>query len=140
MYLMQPLKICQFRFRYTVCIQIYDDLLSQSSVFRKIPVQNMLNFAYDRTVTSHISDDELENGSCSGKYGYVAKYFEHAELCSDFMPHALTLSFLFPFYGMEWHTQSKRSRQMKKLPTYLPTYLTTYLPTHPPCIFMIIVK
>ena len=30
------------------------------TVFRKIPVQNMLNFVCDRTVTSHISDDELE--------------------------------------------------------------------------------
>ena len=62
----------------------------------------------DHTVTSHISDVELENGSCSGKYGYVAEYFELAELYSDFMPHALTLSVFFQFYGMEWHTQSKR--------------------------------
>jgi hypothetical protein len=73
-------------------------------------------------VTSHISDDKLEKGSCSGKYGYVAKYFEHAELYSDFVPHALTLSFLFPFYRMEWHTQSKRSRQMAKKNTSLPVY------------------
>jgi hypothetical protein len=88
----------------------------------KIPVQNMLNFVCDHTVTSHISDDELENGLCSGKYSYVAKYLEHAELYLDFVPHALTLSFLFPFYGMEWHTQSKRSGGGE----------TTYLPTQPP--------
>ena len=56
----------------------------------KIPVQNMLSLVCDHTVTSHISDHELENGLSSGKYSYVAKYLEHAELYLDFVPHALT--------------------------------------------------
>jgi hypothetical protein len=41
--------------------------------------------------------------------------------CAPIHARAVMLSFLFPCDGMEWHTQSKKSRQMKKQPIYPPT-------------------
>jgi hypothetical protein len=55
---------------------VYDDLF-QSSAFRKICIQNMLNFVQDYKVPSHFSEAKLGKRLLSGKYS-----IGHGTYCS----------------------------------------------------------